>query len=301
MRRLSRSNFYDWTCSRARFAATFLTFLAACVMADGPAKPFNRAEATAIISDARKIVTRDGIERLEKVRMGGIERLVSIRGADRKNPVLLLIHGGPGYVSMPMSWWFTRGWEEYFRVVQWDQRALGKTYLLTDPAAIAPSLTSDGMIADAEEMAAWARKEFGKDKIFVLGHSWGSFLGLQLATRHPEWLCAYIGACQLTDGPESERRGWRFAVDAARRAKDAQAVRELEAIGPYAAHGKIIPIKDLYTFSRNGLVSMAERWLTGATTWPTAGWPISPLTIATRKSATSGEVISSPLRICSRR
>ena len=50
------------------------------------------------------------------------------------------------------------------------------------------------MTADAEEMAAWARKEFGKDKIFVLGHSWGSFLGLQLAQRHPEWLYAYIGA-----------------------------------------------------------------------------------------------------------
>jgi hypothetical protein len=55
--------------------------------------------------------------------------------------VLLYIHGGPGYVSIPMSWWFTHGLEEYFTVVQWDQRATGKTYLLTDPAKIAPTLT----------------------------------------------------------------------------------------------------------------------------------------------------------------
>ena len=102
------------------------------------------------------------------------------------------------------------------------------------------------MIADTEEMAAWARKEFGKDKIFVLGHSFGSFLGLQLAERHPEWLYAYIGVCQLIDGPESERRGWRFAMDAAHRDGNASAVRELEAIAPYGAPGKAIPIKDIY-------------------------------------------------------
>src|SRR4029453_1242756 len=70
---------------------------------------------------------------------------------------LLLIHGGPGYVSIPMSWWFSRGWEEYFTVVQWDQRAAGKTYLLTDPAKIASSLTTERMTSDIEEMAAWGR------------------------------------------------------------------------------------------------------------------------------------------------
>ena len=166
-------------------------------------------------------------------------------GADRRNPVLLYIHGGPGYVSIPMSWWFSRGLEEYFTVIQWDQRATGKTYLLTDPAKVAPTLTPERMIADTEEMATWARKEFGKDKIFVLGHSWGSFLGLQLAERHPEWLYAYIGVCQLIDGPESERRGWRFAMDAARREGNAEAVHDLEAIVHYGTPGKTIPIKDI--------------------------------------------------------
>jgi proline iminopeptidase len=87
--------------------------------AQEPAKPASRAEATAIIANARKIVTPNGVERLENVRIGGIDQWVSIRGADRGNPVLLYMHGGPGYVSMPMSWWFSRGLEEYFTVVQW--------------------------------------------------------------------------------------------------------------------------------------------------------------------------------------
>jgi len=226
---------------------TLLALLGALpLLAQQPAKPASRVEATAIIANARKIVTPNGVERLEKVRIGGIDQWVSIRGADRRNPVLLLIHGGPGYVSMPMSWWFSRGWEEYFTVVQWDQRAAGKTYLLTDSATIAPTLTPERMVADVEEMAAWARRDLGKDKIFVLGHSFGSFLGLQLAERHPEWLYAYIGVCQLIDGPESERRGWRFAMDAARTEGNAEAVRELEAIAPYGAPGRTIPIKDIY-------------------------------------------------------
>ena len=233
-----------------RIISNLLAFLAILstvpVRAQEPAKPASRSAATAIIANARKIVAPNGVERLEKVRIGGIDQWVSIRGADRRNPVLLYIHGGPGYVSIPMSWWFTHGLEEYFTVVQWDQRAAGKTYLLTDSAKIAPTLTRERMIADTEEMAAWARQEFGKDKIFVLGHSWGSFLGLQLAEHRPEWLYAYIGVCQLIDGPESERRGWLFAMDAARRNGNAEAVRELDAIAPYGAPGQTIPIKDIY-------------------------------------------------------
>ena len=248
--RTSGLHVHDRLRSLATLAGYLLIFLAVFAMAparaDEPAKPASRAEATAIIADARKIVTPNGVERLEKVRIGGIDQWVSIRGSDRRNPVLLYIHGGPGYVSMPMSWWFSRGWEEYFTVVQWDQRAAGKTFLLTDPATIAPTLTRERMIADAEEMAAWVRRELGKDKIFVLGHSWGSFLGLQLAQRHPEWLYAYIGVCQLIDGPDSERRGWRFAMDAAHHAGNADAVRELDAIAPYGSPGQTIPIKDIY-------------------------------------------------------
>src|SRR5262244_1824885 len=185
----------------SKFVAVFAALVAAASVADEPSqKPFNRAEATKIIAEARRIVNPGGVEQLEKVRIGGIDQWVSIRGRDKHNPVLLYIHGGPGYVSIPMSWWFTRGLEEYFTVVQWDQRSAGKTFLLTDPAKIASTVTTERMISDVEEMVEWARREFGKDKIFVLGHSYGSFLGLQVAHRHPKWFYAYIGVCQSING-----------------------------------------------------------------------------------------------------
>ena|SRR5215472_8677741 len=97
-----------------RLAAVFTVLAVISPAADESyPKCFSRASATASIANARKILTPNGVERLERIRIGGIDQWVSIRGTDRKNPVLLYIHGGPGYVSIPMSWWFLRGLEEY--------------------------------------------------------------------------------------------------------------------------------------------------------------------------------------------
>jgi pimeloyl-ACP methyl ester carboxylesterase len=182
------------------------------------------------------------------VRIGGIEQFVTIRGKDRRNPVLLVLHGGPGYVETPLSWWYAHAWEEYFTVVEWDQRGAGKTYLLNDPKAVAPTMNPAQFHRDTDEMVTWLRTSLGKKKIFVIGHSWGSYLGLELARRHPDWLYAYIGTGQAANSAESERRGWRFAMDAARKAGNAQAVAELEAAAPYPAPGK--PLKDIAAVHR---------------------------------------------------
>ena len=84
-----------------KLTACFLALAAVSAEAQTPSPPTSRAQATAIIANARKIVTPNGVERLQKVRIGGIDQWVSIRGADRRNPVLFVLHGGPGYVSMP--------------------------------------------------------------------------------------------------------------------------------------------------------------------------------------------------------
>jgi len=210
-----------------------------------PVAPSSRAEATGIIADMRRVVADEGVERLEKVHIGGMDQWVSIRGNDRRNPVLLMLHGGPGWVSMPTSWYFQRGWEEYFTVVQWDQRGAGKTYVENDPAKIAPTMTRERMVEDAVEMVAWLRREFGKDKVFVLGHSWGSYLGLELARRRPQWLHAYIGVGQITDAPQSERLGWAWTLRQARLDGNAEAVAELEALAPYAQGDAPVPLADL--------------------------------------------------------
>lgn len=235
------------TLSAGCLAGSVGTVSVAADAAERPAgKPFTRQDAASIIANARKIVTPNGIERLEAVRIGGIEQWVSIRGMDRRNPALLFLHGGPGYVSIPMSWWYSRGWEEYFTVVQWDQRGAGKTLLMNGRAALAPTMNAERLLADTEEMIGWVARELGKEKIFVVGQSWGSYLGLEMAKRLPRSLHAYIGVGQVTNGPESERRGWQFAIDAARRAGNEHAVKELQAIAPYFAPGHPSPLADLY-------------------------------------------------------
>src|ERR1700691_5814898 len=98
---------------------------------------------------------------------------------DRDNPILLFLHGGPAAPEMPTSWTFESPWEDYFTVVQWDQRGAGKTYASNDPKALAATMTVKQMTSDAEEVVRYLQNTYGKKKIFLLGHSWGSVLGVE--------------------------------------------------------------------------------------------------------------------------
>ncbi len=220
---------------------------ALCLMAAGPAVAYQQEAPAnadvvaaapsprAIIRDARAIAQPRGVEELREVEIGGIKQWISIRGRDRRNPILLFIHGGPASAEMPASWLYQSPWEDYFTVVQWDQRGAGKTAATNDPALVTPTITIEQMTADGEELVAMLRETFGKDKIFVLGHSWGTVIGLGIAQRRPEWLHAYIGMGQVINGQENERIGYAFAQGEARRRNDAQAQAELAAIAPYPA------------------------------------------------------------------
>ena len=243
--------------------ASFLLLLSAPAIAQRPVGPQSRAEAVKIIDDLRRIVSPTGLQSVETIRIGGIDQVVSIRSQDLRNPVLIYFHGGPGFVEMPLDWWWGRGWDEYFTVIHWDQRNAGRTYVASGPTDPA-TLTPDRFQRDAEEVVQWALTRFGKRKLFVLGHSWGSLLGLRLASEHPEWLHAYIGMGQLTDGPESERRGWAWTMAQARADGNAAAVRDLAAIAPYAAPGRRLPVPSILT---------QRRWLNhyGGAAWRRTG------------------------------
>ena len=176
---------------------------------------------------------RGGVEHLESVRIGGIEQWISVRGTSPDNPLLLWLHGGPGYPMMGESWAFQRPWEDFFTVVQWDQRGAGKTYASNPPEAMAPGMTIDGMVSDAEALIRHLMATYGKKKIFVLGHSWGSVVGVDIARRHPEWLHAYVGAGQIADMRHSEATGYQWALAQARAEGNQAAIRDLEALAPY--------------------------------------------------------------------
>lgn len=201
-------------------------------------KPFSRDDARAIVADARKITTPMGVEELRAVTLGGVPQWISVRGRDRRNPILLFIHGGPASTEMPVSWLYQSAWEDFFTVVQWDQRGAGKTAAGTDNRAVMPTVTLERMVNDGEELVAHLRAQYGKDRIFVLGHSWGTVIGLELAKRHPDWLHAYVGMGQLIAWSENERVGYDFALREARRDANAKAIAELEALAPYPPPGR---------------------------------------------------------------
>jgi pimeloyl-ACP methyl ester carboxylesterase len=195
--------------------------------------PFTQDRARKIIGDLQRVVTKNGIDEQKKITLGGIKQWITIRGRDRDNPILLFLHGGPAAPEMPTSWTFQNPWEDYFTVVQWDQRGSGKTYNANDPDRIAPTLTVTRMEKDTEELVQYLRRKYHKKKIFVLGHSWGSLLGIMLAHNHPEWLYAYVGMGQMIDSQASERDSYETTLKAARAAHDRVAVKELESIAPY--------------------------------------------------------------------
>ncbi|HVW68626.1 MAG TPA: alpha/beta hydrolase, partial [Steroidobacteraceae bacterium] len=203
---------------------------------------FSREKITGIIANARKIVTQNGVEELLEVPLGGAKQWISVRGRDRANPVLLMIHGGPASPEMPTSWYFQNGWEDYFTVVQWDQRGSGKTYNANDPKTIQPTLSLARITADAGELVQYLRSRYGKQKIFVLGHSWGSLVGLSLARQHPEWLYAYVGMGQVINGREGEHVGYEETLRIAEATGNSQAVKDLQALAPYPNADGSLPV-----------------------------------------------------------
>ncbi|MCH8686661.1 alpha/beta fold hydrolase [Pedomonas mirosovicensis] len=190
-----------------------------------------------IIADINRIVTPNGVQEEFVATLGGAKQAISVRGADRDNPILLFIHGGPGAVEMPIAWSFQRPWEDYFTVVQWDQRGAGKSYRLNDPEEIAPTLTLERYRDDAIELIELLRARYGKKKVFVLGHSWGSAVGLSVAAARPDLLYAYVGMGQFINVRENERVGMAWTLKRAREGGNAEAVRAIEALRPYPDAG----------------------------------------------------------------
>lgn len=189
----------------------------------------------ALVADFDRIVSPNGVQESFIATLGGARQYVSVRGADRRNPILLYIHGGPASVELPISWSFQRPWEDEFTVVEWDQRAAGKSFTLNDPEAMRPTMTPDRYRDDAIELIELLRKRYGKRKIFVLGHSWGSTVGLAVAAKRPDLLYAYVGMGQLIDFQQNEAQSYAEVLAQAKADKNDQAVKELEGIAPYPA------------------------------------------------------------------
>jgi pimeloyl-ACP methyl ester carboxylesterase len=163
---------------------------------------------------------------IEAVDIGGIKQWIRVHGADSGHPVLLFLHGGPGSSSNYADP-FLKDLQTKFIVVLWDQRECGYTAKLN---ASNEALTLERMEADALEMINYLRQRFLQDKIFLMGHSWGGFLGLQIASHHPELLRAYFAVSPMVHQTESERLSLESMRTIARSQNNQSELSELEQV-----------------------------------------------------------------------
>jgi pimeloyl-ACP methyl ester carboxylesterase len=177
------------------------------------------------------ITAPNGIDEAEFVKIGGLDQWVTIRGEDRKNPVLLFLHGGPGDATNPWGYACFRSWLKVFTVVQWDQRGAGRTFG-RNGAGSASTITIERMTQDGVELADQLRKKLQKDKIVLVGHSWGSILGVFMAKARPELFYAFVGTGQVADPLRNYAVAYAALVDKASRERNSRAIRELKEVGP---------------------------------------------------------------------
>jgi pimeloyl-ACP methyl ester carboxylesterase len=166
--------------------------------------------------------------------INGVRQGMIIQSADPSNPVLLFLHGGPGMPQFFLNATHPTGLEQDFTMVWWEQRGAGMSYHRGIPPS---SMTTGQLIKDAMEVASYLRDRFGQDRILLMGHSWGSFLGIQVAAAAPELFHAYVGMGQVSHQLRAEVAAHAHMVEAYRARGDRSMVRRLQEAPVDPVHG----------------------------------------------------------------
>ena len=185
------------------------------IMSPGKPEPF--------LDENRNLLAGSISEKIH-VDINGVDQGMFIKSKDVTHPVLLYLHGGmPDYF---LTQKYPTGLEDYFTVVWWEQRGSGLSY----SANISPeSMTLEQMISDTKEVTNYLRKRFGQEKIYLMGHSGGTFIGLQVAARAPELYHAYIGVAQMSYQLKSERLAYEYMLQQFKEKGNKKMVRKLES------------------------------------------------------------------------
>lgn len=194
----------------------------------GTPKPF--------LGDSGKPLVGSIAEKI-KVKIGGVEQGMFIKGRNDRNPVLLYLHGGmPDYF---LTAHYPTGLEEEFTVVWWEQRGSGLSYNANLPSE---SVNPQQLISDTVELTNYLRKRFDQEKIYLMGHSGGTFIGIQTAAQAPELYHAYLAVAQMSNQLESERLAYDYMLQQFKDDGNTQMVRRLEE----APVGDTVPLPNSY-------------------------------------------------------
>lgn len=175
----------------------------------------------------------DSVAELTPVELNGRDQWISIRGQDVDKPVLLFLAGGPGGSQLAATRKMLGDLEKHFVVVNWDQPGAGKSYRAADFA----TLTPEQYVADGQELTRYLQQRFDEEKIYLMGESWGSILGVWLVQERPQNYHAMVGLAQMVAFLETDTYDYELALQLAAEGGDAGTVEALREQGPPPYYG----------------------------------------------------------------
>ncbi len=188
-----------------------------------------RLGSTPAFRDVDGAVVKGSIAEMQRIRLGGVDQSIVIRGRDSSAPILIWLHGGPGQDETGMWRHYNAALEDHFLVVYWTQRGTGRSF---DDNISPASMRLGQFVADLDGLIAMLKTRFHRDKVVLSGHSWGTSIGVAYAQAHPGNVAALVATGQVVSAVEGERRSYKFTMDEARRRGNQAAIKELIAIGP---------------------------------------------------------------------
>jgi pimeloyl-ACP methyl ester carboxylesterase len=180
-----------------------------------------------LLLDENKNIIKGSISEKVYANINGANMGMIIKSKNVSNPVLLFLHGGPGMPEYEFTEKYPTGLEDNFTVVWWDQRGSGLSY---NSNTIKEKMTTEQFVLDTIEVSKYLCERFGKDKIYLMGHSWGSYVGIQAAEKAPELFYAYIGIGQITNQLESEKAAYDYMINCYKDAGNEKVVNELQGL-----------------------------------------------------------------------
>lgn len=180
-------------------------------------------------TDSNGYVVPGSVATMETVSIGGISQNIWFRGEDARKPAVILLHGGPGISESALFRHYAAALEKDVLMVYWEQRGTGRSYRADIPRE---SMSIAQFQRDLDEVVDLVRQRFGKDRVILLAHSWGTVLGTIFAHKHPDKIAAYVGIAQIADFAEGERLSYEWTLSQAIRLDNARATADLRAMSP---------------------------------------------------------------------
>ena len=216
------------------------------------------AAATPPFLDAAGRVTPDSIAEAGYRRLGDVDQWVMIRGENVANPVLIVLHGGPGFSETSLMRSCNAALERSFTVVYWDQRGAGRSFSRTLSKS---SMNVPRFISDLDELVDAVRARLQKEQVVLFGHSWGSALGALYASKFPDKVAVYIGGAQIGDSAAAEAASYAFGVAEAERVGNRKALRALRRMGPPPYSATALFTERTWLQRLDGKMTPRELWM----------------------------------------